>query len=206
MFEDTHVFTEFSPPFSITLLRSIRLDQRVVVSISRATRRLKREDVITPLRQLLAHEFSPFSSIQTRRTHPRPSSPPQSPIPDISILREVVQHALHRGLTHAVRAASELAEHALLAVGAQPRGGALDALHPDVAAHAGGGRAGPVRVQILVHLVDELVLRVRQGCEVVVGCVPRPGTLRRKPGVSDWQFEKGRRERGVLGGRPQRTL
>lgn len=150
------------------LLRSIRLKKRVIVGITRPARRLERVDVVSPLASdTLAFtpiHLVPSSDSQSKKgvitTHPRPSSPPQSPRPHVAVLREVVQQALDGRLADAVGAAGELAEDPLLAVGPEPGRGAGDALHADVGAHARRRRARAVRVEVLVHLVHELVLRV----------------------------------------------
>jgi hypothetical protein len=131
----------------------IRLQQREIVLIGSTRRRLHVEDVICP---------------------PGTSGPPCRAHPHIRVGRQVVKHACDSGLAHAVGASSELANDTFLTIGLQPLCGGLHALLADGGAHAGGRRAGPVGVEILVHLVDDLILRVGEGLEVVVDGGPGP--------------------------------
>ena len=75
----------------------------------------------------------------------------------------MIQKSLDRSLADGIRSARKLAQHALLPVGLQPRGSTNDALDADLRAHTVGACAGPVAVEVLVHLVDDLVLRVGEG-------------------------------------------
>jgi len=137
-------------PFS--LLRSVRLEDVVVVVIAGSARGLEAVDVVSP---------------------PRAGGPPEGALPDVAVLLEVVEQALDGGLALAVGASCEFADDALLAVGAEPLGGAGHALRTDGPRHTHVRRAGVVRVQVLVHLVDQLVGRVGQSLQVVVGRDPR---------------------------------
>lgn len=132
----------------------VRLEQRIVVLVPDSTGRLITIDVVTP---------------------PRAASPPEGAEPDVAVGLEGVEQARDGRLALVVGAARKLPDDADLAVGLEPLGRAGDALRADGARDA--RRRGPraVRVEVLVHLVDDLVLRVRQGLEVVVDRRPGPG-------------------------------
>lgn len=116
-------------------------------------------------------------------TNPGTGGPPQSTLPDIVVLLHVVEHAGDGRLALVVVAAGKLAEETLLVVLLEPVGGGLEALLADGGADAGLVGAGAVAVEVLVHLVDELVLGVRQAAHRVGVAArhPAPGT---GPGVA----------------------
>ena len=115
------------------------------------------------------------------RSPPGTGGPPLGAHPDVAVLGHVGEHAVDGSLAVAVDAAGELADEALLVVFLQPGGGGLETLLADGAADAGLGGSGAVTVQVLVHLVDNLVLGVREGLQVVVVVGPGPGAA---PGVA----------------------
>lgn len=135
-------------------LRGIGLKEAVVVGIASARRRLKAVHVVTP---------------------PGAGSPPESTLPDVRVSLEVIKEAGDSSLADRVGTTGELAEDTLLSVGAEPGGGTNDTLNTNLSGNAGGAGTGAVRVKILVHLVDDLVLRVGKGDHVGVGHVPGPG-------------------------------
>ena len=148
-----------APPTSsprIHRLDKVALDLRQDIRIRHATRRLHGEHVVAP---------------------PRPSRPPESPKPDIAVLLQIGEPVLERRDALLVVAGRILANDALLLVVLEPLRGALQALPENGAAHAVGVRARGVRVEVLVHLVDELVLRVLEVDERsrVARRDPRPG-------------------------------
>ena len=142
-------------------LRLILLKQTVIVRIRNTTRRLKRRP--------------------RRRPPPRARSPPRRTEPHVRVRRQVLQQPLHRRVALAVRPTSELAQHAALVVLLQPLSGADDAVDADSGGDAGRAGARAVGIEVLVHLVDELVLGIGEGGEVGVGRVPCPGA---GPGVA----------------------
>ena len=85
-----------------------------------------------------------------------------------------------------VRATGVFADDALFAVALQPcrRGG--DTLFANGTAHAHVGGAGSVGVEVLVHLVHQVVGAVGERFQVVVDAGPGPGA---RPGVA---FDKNR--------------
>ena len=87
----------------------------------------------------------------------------------------MVKETSDGGLAGRVSTTSELADDTLLSVGAEPGGGTDDALDTDLGGNAGGAGAGAVGVEVLVHLVDDLVLGIGKGGHVGVGHVPGPG-------------------------------
>lgn len=93
----------------------------------------------------------------------------------------MVEEAGDRVLADVVGTASELAQDTLLAVVTQPLGSGGQTLGADGAADTLGVGARAVSVEVLVHLVDELVLGVAQVLQVVVGLNPVPGA---GPGVT----------------------
>jgi hypothetical protein len=115
------------------------------------------------------------------RSPPGTGGPPLGAHPDVAVLGHVGEHAVDGSLAVPVDAAGELADEALLVVFLQPGGGGLETLLADGAADAGLGGSGAVTVQVLVHLVDNLVLGVREGLQVVVVVGPGPGAA---PGVA----------------------
>ena len=87
-----------------------------------------------------------------------------------SVRLHVSKHALHSSLALGVHASSELADNANFAVCAQPVGGCYEALGAYGGGDAGSGRARAVGVEVLVHLVDEVVAGVGEGAHrVAVG-------------------------------------
>ena len=134
--------------------RNIIPQQPPVVSIPRPARRLERKHIIPP---------------------PRPARPPQRAGPHVRIQPQMLQQPLDGALAQSVRPAGELAQQTQLAVRAQPRRGAHHPLHADLGRDAVLARAGAVAVEILMHLVDDLVLGVRERHHVLVRHVPRPG-------------------------------
>lgn len=93
---------------------------------------------------------------------PGTARPPEPAGPDVGVLLQVGEHVLDGGDALGVGAAGRLAEDAALPVGLEPLGRLGHALAPDRPRHARLRRARPVRVQVLVHLVHELVRGVRQ--------------------------------------------
>lgn len=87
----------------------------------------------------------------------------------------MVEEALDGGLALRIGATGELAQDTQLAVLAQPLGGANNAVDTNRGRHAHVRGARVVRVEVLVHLVDELVSRVSQSDQVCVGRVPDVG-------------------------------
>jgi hypothetical protein len=112
---------------------------------------------------------------------PGTSRPPLGAHPDVAVVGHVREHAFDGRLANTVDTAGKLADEALLTVGLQPSGGGLEALLADCAADAGLGGTGAVGIKVLVHLVDDLVLRVGESLEVVVVVGPGPGSA---PGVA----------------------
>lgn len=135
-------------------LRGVGLEEAVVVGIASARRRLKAIHVVTP---------------------PGAGSPPESTLPDVRVSLEVLKETSDSSLADRVGTTGELAEDTLLSVGAEPGGGTNDALNTNLGGNAGGAGTGAVGVQVLVHLVDDLVLGVGKGNQVGVGHVPGPG-------------------------------
>lgn len=135
-------------------LRSIGLEEAVVVVVASARRRLEVVHVVTP---------------------PGAGSPPESTLPDIGVSLEVLKKTSDSGLADGVGTTGELADDTLLAVGAEPGSGANNALDTNLGGDAVGASTGAVRVKVLVHLVDDLVLGVGKSNHVGVGHVPGPG-------------------------------
>lgn len=86
----------------------------------------------------------------------------------------MVQHARDGRLAHRVGAAREFAEDAHLSMLAQPRRGTAQTL----SANGGGDTrlrgSGAVGVEVLMHLIHNLVLRIRQAGEVIIRSIPVP--------------------------------
>ena len=116
------------------------------------------------------------------RSPPRSSCPPHCSAPHIIILFHVVQATGDGLLAQAVDASTELADQADLVVRAEPAGGGLEGVGECGGVVAGGGGAAEVGVEVLMHLVDDLVLwvgEVAHGGAVVARAVvqgPRPCT------------------------------
>ena len=111
-------------------------------------------------------------------TPPGSSRPPERTSPHIAVGLEMIQQPLDGSLAHVVRSTSKLSQDTELAVGAEPCSGILDALHANISRHASRAGSGAVAIEILVHLVDHLVLRVLevdQAGSVAAGD-PGPGT------------------------------
>lgn len=77
--------------------------------------------------------------------------------------------------TRRVVPAGVLADDAHLAVILEPLGRGGDALRANGGAHAIFMRAGAILVQILVHLIDDVVGRIRQAEEAVAVAAGDPG-------------------------------
>ena len=122
--------------------------------IGDAKRRLHREHVVAP---------------------PRPTTPPEGSGPDVRVLRHASQHALNGRPARRVAAAGILANDALLAMLLEPLGCSGNALGADGGAHAVRVRAGAVAVQVLVHLVDNVVGGVGQAEETGAVAAGDPG-------------------------------
>lgn len=86
----------------------------------------------------------------------------------------MVQKPRHGRETLAVRAPGELSQDAELSISPKPGGSTNDTVNAYGSRDAVAARARAVRVQVLVHLVHELVVGVLEALEVVVGRVPRP--------------------------------
>lgn len=93
----------------------------------------------------------------------------------------MVEQAGDGGAAGWVGTACELAQNAELAVFAQPASGTNHTLDTSFSANASLAGSRAVAVEVLVHLIDDLVLGVGQRGEVGVGNIPGPGT---GPGVS----------------------
>lgn len=91
---------------------------------------------------------------------PRPAAPPEGTGPDVRVLRHASQHPLDGRPTCWIVPAGVLANDALFAVVFEPLGRDGDALGADGGAHAIRMRARAVLVQVLVHLVDDVVGRI----------------------------------------------
>ena len=85
------------------------------------------------------------------------------------------EHALNGVLTLCIGTTTELADDAFLVVSFEPGGGGGETLGANGVGYSVDGRARAVRVKVLVHLVDDLVLRHGQGSQGRVA--------RRDPGV-----------------------
>lgn len=129
------------------------LEQRIVILVPGSTWWLIPIDVVTP---------------------PWATSPPERAKPDITVGLKRIEHTRDGRLALVVGASRKLPNDADLAVGLEPLGRAGDALSADSARDAGGRGPRAVRVEILVHLVDDLVLGIGQGLEVVVDRGPGP--------------------------------
>jgi hypothetical protein len=102
-------------------------------------------------------------------------------VPHILIVFQVVQQIGDGTLADIIIPARKLTQDANLAVLAEPGCRLGEALAADCGARAGLGCAGRVAVEVLVHLVDELVGGVDQVRQVVVVACPVPGA---GPGVA----------------------
>jgi hypothetical protein len=130
--------------------------------------RLERTDqapCLTGRRLHVVHVISP----------PGTRSPPRSTGPDIRVLLHVCETVLDSRNALGVVAAGKLANEAHLLVVLEPLSRGRQALAEDGAGDALLVGAAAVRVEVLVHLVDELVLRVLEGDEA-------GGVARRDPG------------------------
>jgi hypothetical protein len=136
------------------LLLNIRLEEGVVVLVRRTTRGLEAVHVVAP---------------------PGTSRPPGKALPDISVGLHKVKHVLDSSFASLVGTTSKLADHADLLVVTEPLGSSLETLNTDCCRNTVRRGTGAVRVQVLVHLVDDLVLRVSQCLHVVIDVGPRPG-------------------------------
>jgi hypothetical protein len=151
------------PLYPLRLLRDeVRLDLGQNVDPRNTSRRLHVVDVVSP---------------------PRASRPPDPTPPDIAVLRQIRQAVLERGDALRIVARRELADDALLLVVFEPFGSRLQTLLEDGRGHACLGGTAAVGVEVLVHLVDELVLwvlEVDHRC-CVAARYPCPSTC---PGVA----------------------
>jgi hypothetical protein len=139
-----------------TSRHKIALDLRQNNPPRRPTRRFHTEEVVGP---------------------PWARSPPKRSIPHIRILPHIAQPVLKRSDTLGVISPRKLPNHADLLVVLEPLRRSLQALLEDSPTDALGVCARAVAVEVLVHLVDELVLRIFEGTEggAVAGGYPRPG-------------------------------
>lgn len=154
--------------------REVGRQNAEVVSITSARWRLHRSEVSTP---------------------PWAGGPPGGAEPDIAVLLHVAQHSGDGTLADRVGTTGELAQESEFAIALQPLCGSLDTLLANGCADAGVRCARTIRVEILVHLVDDLVLGVCQADQVAIHGRPCPGTtprvsfhenvLRGGPGSSD---------------------
>lgn len=119
-----------------------------------------------------------FSKRGWWKTYPWSSSPPEGTRPDILVLLHISEHSLDGSLALAVVAASKLSDEALLAVILKPLGSGRDTLLADGAGDASLVSAAAIAVEVLVHLVDELVLGILESSHgfAVLGGRPSPGT------------------------------
>ena len=159
-------------------LDSILLEKRVVVGVARAGRRLakrrKRSKSVTVSEAF--HMIGRHVLAVDVGAPPRAASPPEGTSPHIRVGLEVVKEASDGSLAGRVGATGELADDAELAVGAEPVGGSGNALGANGGADADIAGARSIGVEVLVHLVDDLVLGVGQGNQVSVDRGPGPGT------------------------------
>ena len=88
----------------------------------------------------------------------------------------MIQKSLDGRLTLTISTACELADDAFLAVGTEPVRGTCDAFGTDGRTDADVGCAGPVAVEVLVHLIDDSVVGVGQCFQVVIDGGPGPCT------------------------------
>lgn len=116
----------------------------------------------------------------TRRLHavhvispPWATTPPQGANPRVGVGSHVLKHTGNSGLALLVGATGEFANDSLLPVRLQPFSRSLDALLADRGRDTILARSGSVGIEILMHLVDDLVRRVGQSGEsVIAGCGP----------------------------------
>lgn len=104
--------------------------------------------------------------------------PPKRTLPHVGVLSQIIQHSLHGSFALVVVSTRELTDDTDLLVVLEPLSSAGDTLLANGTRHAGLGSTRPIRVQILVHLIDDLVLGILQVLHVVVHIGPGPG-----PGV-----------------------
>ena len=135
------------------LFHTIRLRQRGHKAVRRTRSRLRTVHVRSP---------------------PRTGRPPHRTLPDIRILAHVRQPTGEGLLAETVDATSKLADEAHLAIRPQPARGGRERVRQRRRVVARRRGAAEVAVEVLVHLVDELVLRVGEsahGGAVVAGAV-----------------------------------
>ena len=98
------------------------------------------------------------------------------------------EHALNGVLALRIGTTSVLADDAFLVVSFEPGGGGGETLGANGVGYAVDGGARAVRVEVLVHFVDDLVLRVGEGSQ--------RGVAGRDPGVfvSFWTCSVGDRK------------
>lgn len=86
----------------------------------------------------------------------------------------MVQHARDGRLADRVGAAREFSEDAHLSMLAQPRRRAAQTLSANGGGDARLGSSGAVGVEVLMHLIHNLILRIRQAGEVIIRPIPVP--------------------------------
>ena len=110
-------------------------------------------------------------------TPPRTSRPPNSAKPDIRVLSKIRETVLKSCNALGVVTTSKLANDTLLLVVLEPLSRSLETLLEDGGRDAVCRGTGAVGVEVLVHLVDELVLGIFQVDEgrAIAGRNPGPG-------------------------------
>ena len=145
-------------------------------------------DVVAPLQQILISlldsgrqeregiGFSAQKKDRSGETYPRTSSPPASAHPNIAVLLHIAQHALDGSIALRVVASSKFAQVALLVVRNEPLSGLDETFLADGRRDALRAGTGAVRVEILVHFVDDVVQGIGEVLHVVVDLRPGPGS------------------------------
>jgi len=107
----------------------------------------------------------------TRRLHtinitspPWSTTPPDTTQPNIRILPHISQHIRHSRYTLAICTPSKLPNNTFLASWFEPRGGSLETGGADCGGDTSSGGTGSIRIEVLVHFVDDFVLRVGERC------------------------------------------
>ena len=93
---------------------------------------------------------------------PWSTSPEHPTPPDIIIGLHVAQHALNRTQTNTVATCGSLANDAILLVASAPVGSSHQSLLPNGRADTSRMGSASIAVQILVHLIDDVVMRISQ--------------------------------------------
>lgn len=148
----------------IPTLRSVSLILTLPIALSKSLQGIDIVRVPNAARWLHAvHIISP----------PWATTPPQGANPGVGVLCHVCKHTGNGRLALVIGTTGKLADDPLLPVRLKPLSRGLDALLSDRSRNAVLARSRSVGVEILMHLVDDLVRWISQGRESVVArCGP----------------------------------